>query len=187
MVVLILCASVARHGRRNRAAGAGVGALLIKAGRLIDLSTGQVLRDLAILSDGEHIKEVGPAATVAGHARAGVREIDLGAAMVLRGLRALQHHLKIVHGDDGDPEFANREFGALVRGGMQPIDALRAATINGATLLGKSAEVGSLAPGKYADIVAVSEDPLSDIRVMEHVVFVMKGGAIIRNDLKSAN
>jgi len=162
MVVLILCASVARHGRRNRAAGAGVGALLIKAGRLIDLSTGQVLRDLAILSDGEHIKEVGPAATVAGHARAGVREIDLGAAMVLRGLRALQHHLKIVHGDDGDPEFANREFGALVRGGMQPIDALRAATINGATLLGKSAEVGSLAPGKYADIVAVSEDyPIS--------------------------
>jgi len=54
------------------------------------------------------------------------------------------------------------EFGALVRGGMQPIDALRAATINGATLLGKSAEVGSLAPGKYADIVAVSEDyPIS--------------------------
>jgi imidazolonepropionase-like amidohydrolase len=93
---------------------------------------------------------------------------------------------KIACADEGDPEFANREFSALVRGGMQPIDALRAATINGTTLLGKSGEVGSLAPGKYADLVAVSKDPLSDIRAMEHVVFVMKGGIVIRNDLASA-
>jgi len=59
------------------AAGAGVGALLIKAGRLIDLSTGQVLRDLAILSDGEHIKEVGPPRpSQAMHARAYARSIS---------------------------------------------------------------------------------------------------------------
>jgi imidazolonepropionase-like amidohydrolase len=96
----------------------------------------------------------------------------------------LKRHLKIAYGDDYDPEFANREFDALVRGGMKPIEALRAATINGATLLGKSHEFGSIEPAKLADIVAVSEDPLSEIRTMEHVVFVMKGGAIIRNDLK---
>ena len=101
--------------------------------------------------------------------------------------RALKHHLKIAYGDDGDPEVAIREFGALVRGGMKPIEALRAATINGATLLGKSAELGSIEPGKYADIVAVSEDPLSDVHAMEHVVFVMKGGVVIRNDLKRGN
>ena len=51
----------------------------------------------------------------------------------------------------------------------------------------RSDELGSIEPGKFADIVAVSEDPLSDIRAMEHVVFVMKGGAVIRNDLKQGN
>lgn len=56
-----------------------------------------------------------------------------------------------------------------------------------AALLGKSGEVGNLAAGKYADIVGVSGDPLADIRAMEHVVFVMKGGVVIRNDLKSAH
>jgi imidazolonepropionase-like amidohydrolase len=101
--------------------------------------------------------------------------------------RALKHHLKIAYGDDGDPQFANREFAALVRAGMKPIDAIRAATINGATLLGKADDLGSIEPGKYADIVAVSADPLSDIRSMEHVVFVMKGGVVMRNDLKFGN
>jgi hypothetical protein len=74
------------------------------------------------------------------------------------------------------PGIRQSEFSAFMRGGMQPIDTLRSATINGAALLGKSGEVGSLAPGKYADLVAVSADPLSDIYAMEHVVFVMKGG-----------
>jgi imidazolonepropionase-like amidohydrolase len=54
-------------------------------------------------------------------------------------------------------------------------------------LLGEADDLGSIEPGKYADIVAVSADPLSDIRSMEHVVFVMKGGAVIRNDLKLGN
>ena len=56
--------------------------LVIRAGRLIDVATGQVLRDQAILIDGEYIKEVGPAATVARHAPTGAREIDLWAATV---------------------------------------------------------------------------------------------------------
>jgi imidazolonepropionase-like amidohydrolase len=67
---------------------------------------------------------------------------------------------------------------------MKPIEALRAASNNGATLLGNSHELGSIEPAKLPDLVAVSEDPLSEIRRMEHVVFVMKAGALIRNDLK---
>jgi imidazolonepropionase-like amidohydrolase len=95
--------------------------------------------------------------------------------------RALDHHLKIAYGVDDDVDFVSREFGALVRGGMAPIDALRAATINGAELLGRSKDIGAIEPGKYADIVAVDGDPLSDITVMEKVAFVMKGGEVYKS------
>jgi len=98
--------------------------------------------------------------------------------------RALAHNLKIAYGLDDDPDYVSKEFGALVRGGMTPIDALRAATVNAAELLGRSAEIGSIEPGKFADIVAVDGDPLADIAVMEKVVFVMKGGEVYKNAAK---
>jgi imidazolonepropionase-like amidohydrolase len=98
--------------------------------------------------------------------------------------RALAHHLKIAYGIDDDADFASKEFGALVNGGMTPIEALRAATVNGAELLGRSSEIGTLEPGKFADIVAVDGDPLADITVMEKVVFVMKGGEVYKNTSK---
>jgi imidazolonepropionase-like amidohydrolase len=94
--------------------------------------------------------------------------------------RALDHHLKIAYGVDDDVDFVSKEFGALVRGGMSPLEALRAATINGAELLGRTKEIGTIEPGKYADIVAVDGDPLSDISVMEKIVFVMKGGEVYK-------
>ena len=101
--------------------------------------------------------------------------------------RALKHHLKIAFGDDIDPEFASREFSALVRGGMKPLEALQAATINGAMLLRLVDKIGSVEAGKFADIVAVQGDPLSDIRALDHVVFVMKGGVVIRNEITGPN
>jgi imidazolonepropionase-like amidohydrolase len=98
--------------------------------------------------------------------------------------RALDHHLKIAYGIDDDADFVSKEFGALVRGGMTPIEALRAATINGAELLGREKEIGTIEAGKYADIVAVDGDPLADITVMEKVVFVMKGGEVYKSPAK---
>jgi imidazolonepropionase-like amidohydrolase len=96
---------------------------------------------------------------------------------------ALKHHLKIAFGLDDDPDFLPKEFEAMVRGGMTPLAALQAATVNGSELLGVSDQMGTIEPGKYADIVAVSDDPLKDINAMEHVVFVMKGGEVIKDDL----
>jgi imidazolonepropionase-like amidohydrolase len=98
--------------------------------------------------------------------------------------RALAHHLKIAYGVDDDPDFVSKEFGALVREGMTPLDALRAATLNASEMLGRSSEIGTLEPGRYADIVAVDGDPLKDITVMETVVFVMKGGEVYKNTTK---
>jgi imidazolonepropionase-like amidohydrolase len=98
--------------------------------------------------------------------------------------RALAHHLKIAYGVDDDVDFVSKEFGALVKGGLSPLEALRAATINGAELTGRVQDIGSIDPGKFADIVAVDGDPLADITVMEKVVFVMKGGEVYSNTTK---
>lgn len=70
-------------------------------------------------------------------------------------------------------------FAALVDRGMTPLDALRAATLNAADLLGVN-DRGTIAAGKLADLVAVPGNPLENIRVMEQVRFVMKGGKIYK-------
>src|SRR6266404_6211907 len=73
-----------------------------------------------------------------------------------------------------------RELGWFVRAGMSPEQALRTATTNGAELLGKEKELGAVAPGYVADLVAVEGDPLSDINVvLNHVEWVMKDGAVV--------
>jgi len=98
--------------------------------------------------------------------------------------RALAHHLKIAYGVDDDPDVVSKEFGALVRGGMTTLQALQAATVNGAELQGRASEIGAIEPGKFADIVAVDGDPMADIAAMEKVVFVMKGGEVYKNTTK---
>jgi imidazolonepropionase-like amidohydrolase len=79
-----------------------------------------------------------------------------------------------------------RELGWFVKAGMTPDEALRTATANAAALLGKEKELGALAPGYYADLVAVDGDPTSDINVvLNNVKWVMKGGAVVVNKTKA--
>jgi imidazolonepropionase-like amidohydrolase len=66
---------------------------------------------------------------------------------------------------------------------MPPLDILRAVTTNAAEMLGWQDRVGSIEPGKFADLVAVAGDPIADIAELERARFVMKGGQLVRNDL----
>jgi len=75
---------------------------------------------------------------------------------------------------------SGKQFAFMVKYGMTPMQAIQAATSNAADLLGHSSEIGSLKPGKYADIIAVASDPLADIRLLENVKFVMKDGKIYK-------
>lgn len=81
------------------------------------------------------------------------------------------------HGENGG------EFEAMTKLGMPPVQALQAGTLNAATLLGWEDRVGTIEPGKFADIVAVAGDPVKDIQLMKHVQFVMKGGVVYKNEL----
>ena len=78
-----------------------------------------------------------------------------------------------------------RELIAMTKLGMPAAETLRAATVNAAELLGKSDDVGSIEKGKFADLIAVSGDPLADITEVERVKFVMKGGTAVRNEFQS--
>jgi imidazolonepropionase-like amidohydrolase len=94
--------------------------------------------------------------------------------------RAIKHHVRIAFGLDDEPDYLPREFSAMVKGGLKPTEALQAATIRAAELLGLEKEIGSIEAGKSADIIAVTGDPTQDISVMKNVVFVMKDGVILR-------
>ena len=99
--------------------------------------------------------------------------------------RAFAQGAKIAFGTDSGvyPHGDNaKQFGKMVEWGMKPVDAIQAATLNAADLIGIGGKAGSLEPGYFADIVAVDGNPLENVSVLEHVKFVMKGGVVARND-----
>jgi imidazolonepropionase-like amidohydrolase len=78
------------------------------------------------------------------------------------------------HGDNG------KQFAKMVEWGMTPLQAIQAATSNAAKALGREGDVGAIAVGHYADMIAVDGDPLNDVRVLEHVAVVIKGGVLVK-------
>jgi imidazolonepropionase-like amidohydrolase len=81
---------------------------------------------------------------------------------------------------------SGKQFAYMVKYGMTPMQAIQAATSSAADLLGHSKEVGSIKPGKFADLVAVSRDPLQDISVLENIEFVMKDGVVYKHPKSDA-
>ena len=98
--------------------------------------------------------------------------------------RAYKAGVKIAFGTDAGVYAHGKnalEFQYMVEAGMPPMEAIKAATVNAADLLGMSSKIGSIAKGKFADIVAVDGDPLTDIKTMRNMAFVMKEGKTYTN------
>ena len=93
--------------------------------------------------------------------------------------------VKIAYGTDAGVSKHGRnadEFELLVKFGMPPAEAIKAATVNAADLLGLSNEIGTIEPGKFADIIAVAGDPLTDVTVLKNVAFVMARGDVVKDE-----
>ena len=159
-----------------------------------DLSNGGVQAALKLGVDGFAHGAIVDSAVAADIARRGAFMIPTLASLApsssaaeqaLRQSVARAHRLgvRMVFGTDAGviPHGSNAiEFAALVGAGLSPLDAIRAATINAAEALGIGGEAGTIEPGRSADIVAVTGDPLADVRVLERVQFVMKAGQVVR-------
>jgi imidazolonepropionase-like amidohydrolase len=92
--------------------------------------------------------------------------------------------VKMLFGTDGGvyPNGDNaKQFATMVEWGMKPIEAIQAATKNAAEALDRSDDLGAIAAGRYADLIAVDGDPLADVKLLQHPSFVMKGGEVVKS------
>jgi imidazolonepropionase-like amidohydrolase len=117
----------------------------------------------------------------------GKRDRARAAAHEISFKKAMQAHLKIVYGTDmgGIPwtEPLAQEFGRMVALGMTPMEAIQSATSRAAEMLDMKGEIGVIASGAYAEVIAVSGDPLKDLGELEHVKFVMQDGVVYKNEV----
>lgn len=175
--------AVHAHGAEGIKAAIRAGATSIEHGTLMDDEGRMLMKQHATflvptLETRECIGSNYPAEFVA--------KAELIMAAQLQNFRkAVEAGIKIAFGTDiGVCEFGRnaREFNLMVQNGMMPMQAIQAATVVDAELLGVAERLGSVRPGKLADLIAVRGDPLSDVRVLEDVRFVMKQGVIYKQD-----
>jgi len=117
------------------------------------------------------------------------KEIELSKSQLANWRRAVQAGVKLAFGTDAGvyPHGQNaRQFRSLRKLGLTPAQILAMATKGAADLLGWSDRAGAVAPGRYADLIAVDGDPLADLTELERVRFVMKGGVVVKDELASA-
>lgn len=130
--------------------------------------------------------------TLSEGAKTGVLEENLAKERVVGGRqresfrRSVQLGARHVFGTDVGVYPAGlgaRQFAVMVRFGMTPLQAIQAATVNAAQALGKPGDVGAIEVGRFGDLVAVSGDPLADVRVLERPDAVIKGGQLVKSEL----
>lgn len=174
------------HGAEGIKAAIRAGARSIEHASLIDDEALQMAKDNGVwlvmdVYNGDYIDEVG---TKERWPEEYLRKNRETTNVQREGFaKAVKMGVKIAYGTDSGvyPHGLNaRQFAYMVRHGMTPMQAIQSATIRAAELLGREADLGAIAPGRFADLVAVSGDPIDNIRLLEKVDHVMKGGAIVR-------
>ncbi|MGH7547909.1 MAG: amidohydrolase family protein [Gemmatimonadales bacterium] len=174
------------HGTAGIKAATRAGVTSIEHGSILDAEAVALMKEKATwlvptLMAGESVERLAKA----GRLPSFIAEKALAIAPRLQTSfkMALDGRVKIALGTDAGvfPHGTNgHEFTLMVRYGMRPMQAIQAGTLEAASLLGLERDVGTVAAGKYADLVAVRGDPLRDIGVLERVDFVMKGGAVFK-------
>lgn len=109
------------------------------------------------------------------------KALEIGPQIQATFKKAYQRGVKIAFGTDAGvfPHGQNaKEFGYMVEAGMPPMEAIKSATIVNASILGMANKIGTIEPGKFADIIATNENPIQNIKTLETVIFVMKDGVI---------
>ena len=175
------------HGTEGIKIATRAGVASIEHGSFLDEEGARMMAErgtfmVPTLMAGEQVEKLAKNGTLRGFR--GEKALVAAAAMRNAIKIAVANRVQVALGTDAGviPHGTNaREFILMVQwGGMRPMDAIVAGTMNAARLLGHDKTIGSLTPGKLADIVAVSGDPLKDIKRMENVVFVMKNGSVYK-------
>jgi imidazolonepropionase-like amidohydrolase len=174
------------HGAEGIKAAIRAGVRSIEHASLIDAEGIRLARERGVyldmdIYDGDYINEVGSAEQWPEDYLRKNRDTTDAQREGFR--RAVQAGVKLGFGTDAGvyPHGLNaRQFAYMVRYGMTPLQAIQSATTVAAELIGWSADVGAVSAGHYADLIAVEGDALADVRVLEHVAAVMKGGTLVR-------
>ena len=173
------------HGAEGIKAAIRAGVRSIEHASLIDDEALTMARDAGVwlvmdIYNGDYIDDVG---TKEGWPEEYLRKNRETTDVQREGFaKAVKLGVKIGFGTDSGvyPHGLNaRQFAYMVRYGMTPMQAIQSATIEAAKMMGKEGEVGSIAPDHFADLIAVKGNPLTDIRVLEKVEAVMKGGTLV--------
>jgi imidazolonepropionase-like amidohydrolase len=175
------------HGKRGMEAAIRAGVDSIEHGTYLDAETIEVFKKygaylVPTILAGKTVAEMAkkPGAL---HPSVRAKAARIGPLIQDSFKRAYAAGVKIAFGTDSGVSTHGenaREFGYMVEAGMPPIEAVLSATRHAADLLGASDLVGSIQPGRYADVIAVAGDPLQDITELQRVTFVMKGGTIYK-------